>query len=126
MVGQQHPFGESGRARRILHVHFVMRIDLSTRLPQRPIVIVMSADQQFGRRIHAPLLFMADIDHIAQLRKTFGTHFSPFTDVEFGHQVVHNLHIIAVPIPIDHTHGMDVRIFQDIGDLGRFIIEHAI
>ena len=66
VVARQHdPFREAGRTGSVLHVDFVVAADLRFRFAEHRVVGERPEGHQFGGVVHAPLLFLPDIYHVA-------------------------------------------------------------
>ena len=109
-MGEHHALRKSGRAGGVLH------IDLVVGLRQAFLVVVQRAvgagadGYHFGRVVHSAQLRLPQVDHVAQLGELLAPQFSAFREAQFGDDLVHHRHIVAVAVAVDHAHGMHVGI----------------
>jgi len=122
VTGQHHPFRESGRPGRILHIDLVVTVH--PRLGPFELVV---ADQrpelhQFGSIVHAAQFLLSDVNHVPQLRKLLAAQLSALRGLQFRNQVVQDLHIVAVAVAVHHTHRMDIGVFHDVFEFGVLVV----
>ena len=76
VMGEHDSFGETGRARSVLHVHRVVAVHLRFCFQQLVIVYVASQKQNLGGVVHTPVFFGADVNHVLHAGETFALQIS--------------------------------------------------
>ena len=76
VMGEHDSFGETGRARSVLHVHCVVAVYLRFRFQQLVIVYVASQKQNLGGVVHTPVFLGADVNHVLHAGEAFALQIS--------------------------------------------------
>ena len=76
VMGEHDSFGETGRARSVLHVHRVVAVHLRFRFQQLVIVYVASQKQNFGGVVHTPVFLGTDVNHVLHAGEAFALQIS--------------------------------------------------
>ncbi|OPZ95272.1 MAG: hypothetical protein BWY72_02189 [Bacteroidetes bacterium ADurb.Bin416] len=69
---------------------------------------------QFGRAIHAPVLFLAYIHHIAHARESFALQLTPLAVFQFGQHLVHHLNVVGIPGAVGDAEGVHIGVSHQI------------
>ena len=75
-MGEHDSFGETGRARSVLHVHRVVAVHFRFRFQQLVIVYVTSQKQNLGSVVHAPVFLGTDVNHVLHAGEAFALQIS--------------------------------------------------
>ena len=78
------------------------------------VVHIVPEEQNFGGIIHAPILFLSDVNDVSHVREAFAFHPSPLKRFQFGKHLVCHLHIVAVFLSIDDAECVHVGVFAKV------------
>ncbi len=103
VMGEHHPFRETGGSGGILHVHHIVTIGKRSQHPEIVIRHILSQQQDLCRVVHTPVFLLAYVDHILQFRKKVRFQLPPLCRFQFRHQFVDDVGIIASRHPVRHA-----------------------
>ena len=118
---EHNSFRKSGCARGILHIDHILTASQSAKPFEFIVIHVIPQQQNFGRVVHSPILFLPDINHVFQFRKAFASELAALSGFQFGHQIVNNIRIIVSGSSVGHAKGVHIRILEQIGHFFGFV-----
>lgn len=76
----------------------------------------------FGNRVHAPVLFLAQQPHPLEAGELLAPEIAPLEGFELRHQLIHGVHIIGVLEPVDDEQVFGFRLPEQVGQFRALVI----
>ena len=123
VMSQHNPFRETCCTRCILHVHHIVASYFLLGFNQFFVFDVATQEKDFGRIVHAAILFLTDVDYILHLRETFALQIAALASLEFRKHGIDHIHeIVATTVAIHDTQGMHVRVLAKVFQFGLLVV----
>jgi len=115
IMSEHYAFRESGRARGVLHVHYIVASHFFLGFDEFFVLDVASEEENLSRIVHTPVLFLSDVDDILHPRETFALQVAALAGLQLGeHGVDHIDEVIAAAVAVHDTEGVHVRILAEV------------
>ena len=115
--------GPAGGPGRVLHVDDIIAAERRLALFVFLAGHLRRQRHDLRHRVHAPVLLRSEEQHPLQVREPVRMQLVPGLCLQFRDELVHDVDVIGVPVAIDDEDVLAIGLFENVLDLGRFVID---
>lgn len=122
MMGEHDAFGEACCAGGVLHVDYVVAVDVLFGFVEGCIVNVFAQEEEFGGVVHAAVFFLTDIDDVLHLGEAVAAEVSSLLFFQFGEHGVDHVNVASVEYAFSDAERVQISVLDEIFQFALLVI----